>query len=194
MTDYSKRALLDFVETSIKKGWVNVNTGGGVRTACKHILDQVRDDADVRGINVSESVGLFANRNPGKLSGDSLKVYQSRVQAMIDSFITFVDDPLAHKPASRASVPRSRKVETRNGQPHFVQSDAQQPAVSSPNASSFHQPLVRAVATETSLTLPFNLRPDFLAQVTVPRDLTKDEAKRLSTFIDALAIDVPIQR
>lgn len=194
MKDYSKRALMAFVETSINKGWVNLNTGGGVRTACRQILEQVADDEDVRGVNVPEAVRLFANRNPGKLSGDSLKVYQSRVQGMIDSFTSFVDDPVAYKPTAKPSVPRSRKAEPRNGQSDVTRTEAQASASSSGPAPSSHQPVVRAMATETSLTLPFNLRPDFLAQVTVPRDLTKDEAKRLSTFIDALAIDVPVQR
>jgi hypothetical protein len=46
-------------------------------------------------------------------------------------------------------------------------------------------------ATDISLRLPFPLRPTFLAHVVIPRDLTKDEAKRLAMFIDALAHDAP---
>ena len=194
MKDFSKRALMEFVETSIKKGWINLNTGGGVRSACKQILEQVAEDEDVRGVNVPEAVRLFANRNPGKLSGDSLKVYQSRVQGVIDSFTSSVDDPVAYRPAVKSSVPRTRAAAPRNGQLEASRLDVKVSPPASPPAPVSHQPVVRATATETSLTLPFNLRPDFLAQVTVPRDLTKDEAKRLSTFIDALAIDVPIQR
>ena len=193
MTDYSKRALMDFVEVSIKKGWINLNTGGGVRTACRQILAQVGDDEDVRGVNVPDAMRLFANRNPGKLSGDSLKVYQSRVQGAIDGFTAFVDDPVSYKPSVKSSVPRSRKTDSRNGSSTPSKSETSPTPIAAAPASS-HQPVVRAVATDTSLTLPFNLRPDFLAQVTVPRDLTKDEAKRLSTFIDALALDAPMQR
>jgi hypothetical protein len=37
--------------------------------------------------------------------------------------------------------------------------------------------------------MPFPLRPDFLAQLVLPRDLTADEAKRLSAFITALVVD-----
>jgi hypothetical protein len=39
------------------------------------------------------------------------------------------------------------------------------------------------------MTLPFPLRPKFLAQVVIPRDLTRDEATRLCAFIQALASD-----
>jgi hypothetical protein len=37
--------------------------------------------------------------------------------------------------------------------------------------------------------MPFPLRPTFLAQVVIPRDLTKEEARRLGVFIDSLAHD-----
>jgi len=33
------------------------------------------------------------------------------------------------------------------------------------------------------------MRPDFLAQVVIPRDMKVDEAKRLSRFILTLALD-----
>ena len=144
-------------------------------------------------MNVPDAIRLFANRNPGKLSGDSLKVYQSRVQGAVDGFIASVDDPVSYKPSVKSSVPRSRKADVRNG--NTTHSQSEPPSISTTAAPApTHQPIVRAVATDTSLTLPFNLRPDFLAQVTVPRDLTKDEAKRLSTFIDALALDSPTHR
>jgi hypothetical protein len=33
---------------------------------------------------------------------------------------------------------------------------------------------------------PFPLRPDFLARVTLPRDLTKEEAMRLAAYLESL--------
>lgn len=39
----------------------------------------------------------------------------------------------------------------------------------------------------TSLALPFNLRPGYLAQIVVPLDMTKQEAERLCAFIKSLA-------
>jgi hypothetical protein len=44
-----------------------------------------------------------------------------------------------------------------------------------------------AMATDLNLALPFPLRPNLLAQVVIPRDMTKDEAERLCAFIKALA-------
>lgn len=45
-------------------------------------------------------------------------------------------------------------------------------------------PIFKSVA----LTLDYPLRPDFLAQVVIPRDLTTEEARRLVAFLLALAV------
>lgn len=40
--------------------------------------------------------------------------------------------------------------------------------------------------TSNLLVLPFPVRPNYIAQVVLPKDLTVDEARRLSVFIMAL--------
>lgn len=45
-------------------------------------------------------------------------------------------------------------------------------------------------ATESSLCLPFPLRPDYEVQIVIPRDMTKAEAERLCAFIMALAAPI----
>jgi hypothetical protein len=42
--------------------------------------------------------------------------------------------------------------------------------------------------TQKPLCLDFPMRPDFLAQIVVPRDMTKREAERLSAMIVTLSI------
>jgi hypothetical protein len=191
MQNFSKRALMEFIETSIKKGWINLNTGGGVRAACRQILEHLGDEDDVRGVDVGSAVAQFANRNPGKLAGPSLRVYESRVKGMIDNFTSFVSDPVSYKPATKVGTGRSRKTEGRNGKDVSGPKAPAEPVAAPVHHAVSHSVTPRASATETSLTLPFPLRVDFLAQVTVPRDMTRDEAKRLAVFIDALAQDKP---
>ena len=191
MKGYSKRALMEFVETSIKKGWINANTGAGVRAACRQILEQLADEDDVRGVDVGAAVGQFANRNPGKLSGDSLRVYESRVRGVIENFTAFVTDPVSYKPGSKSGPPRARRAEMRNGKEGGIPKGQGEPMSAAGHHSMSRATTGRAMATETTLILPFPLRADFLAQVIVHRDMTKDEAKRLAVFIDALAQDKP---
>jgi hypothetical protein len=44
-----------------------------------------------------------------------------------------------------------------------------------------------------TLCMPFPLRPGYLAQVVVPRDMTRDEAERLCAFVNSLAHDAALE-
>jgi hypothetical protein len=195
MTDFSKRALLEFIDSSIAKGRMNVNTGGGVRAACKKILEQVELDADVRAVDVKKAVVQYNNRHPNELSGDSLRVYESRVRGAIDSFAQAVTDPTGFKFPSKSKtngsvIRRSRpikSIEVTAATAAASPSAADTPTTGE-DAPGSHG---TGIATELTLKLPFPLRSNFLATVVIPRDLTRDEAKRLALFIDALAQDSP---
>lgn len=43
---------------------------------------------------------------------------------------------------------------------------------------------------QNGLTLDYPLRPDFIAQVVIPRDLTTEEARRMVAFLLALTSNV----
>ncbi|MFN0318484.1 MAG: hypothetical protein ACKVQA_25950 [Burkholderiales bacterium] len=183
---------MEFIETSIQKGRINANTGGGVRAACKKILEQVGADEDVRQVDLRAEVVQYSNRHPGELSAESLRVYESRVRGVIDSFVQFVTDPTGYKLPGKGATQKPRRAEAvKNGE-----KQAKAPTTSKPAAETDHhvvtqQMAIRAATTETSLALPFPQRPTFLAQIVIPRNLTKDEARRLAAFIDSLAHDPP---
>jgi hypothetical protein len=188
MQDFSKRALMAFLDTAIAKGRINANTGSGMRAACKKILEQVADDDDVRRIDIQAAVVQYNNRHPGVLSPESLRVYESRARAAIENLVQSITDPTGYKPPAKASAQKARRGESKPAK-EGGSKPAPAPAKEEPEHSPpSHQ---RFVATDTSLAMPFPLRPTFLAQVVIPRDLTKDEARRLSAFIDSLAHDPP---
>jgi hypothetical protein len=190
--DLSKQSLLDFIDVSIDKGRMNKNTGGGIRAACRKILEQVAPDVDVRTIDVTAEVVQYNNRHPGELSADSLRVYESRVRSVIESFVQSKTDPTGYKLPGKTNGAKSPRATKRGAEkePKAAVGEAVEPAGSAQPSPAGHLH-ARAAATETSLALPFPLRPNFLAQVVVPRDLTKDEARRLAAFLDALAHDAP---
>jgi hypothetical protein len=192
MNDFTKRSLLAFIENAIAKGRMNKNTGGGVRAACNKILEQVASEDDVRGVDVKAAILQYNNRHPGELSGDSLRVYESRVRGAIEGFVQSVQDPTGFKFPNKtngSSTKRSKPAPAAKVNAVAQESDAVSSAQGgAANAAAAQQ---AGAATDISLRLPFPLRPTFLAHVVIPRDLTKDEAKRLALFIDALAHDVP---
>jgi hypothetical protein len=177
-SDFSKNALMRFLDTVVAKGLMNANTAGGLKAACSRILDDLADTDDVRGVDVNTAVVRYNNRNPGALSPNSLAEYQRRVSRAISDFVSWVESPASFKPRVRgASGKNGRKTENASGQ---------RTAAAHPDTPVHMASLTPA---STGLPLSYPLRPDFLAQVVIPRDLTAEEARRLGAFLMTLAAD-----
>lgn len=183
----SKANHLQFIDFCLAKGLVNSHTGGGLKAACNKILEEYGPDDDVSGIDVPSEVVRYNNRHPGALSPDTLGQYQKRVQLVLAEFAKYRESPTTYKGMGRNTVPNGKSNEKRKAEVKASKEAAPAPpAVGEPVPPPVRHSVTSAV-TETSLALPFPLRPTFLAQVVIPRDLTKEEAGRLCTFIQALA-------
>jgi len=181
-----KRAVMDFVGYAIDKGLVNTNTGGGWRSAALKILEDFGDEDDLAGIDVPSEVLRYNNRHPGVLSPDSLNQYQKRVITILAEFTKWQNSPTTYKGVLRGPVSVKSDSAKKDGKKPVLK---QLPAPET-SAVAAEPPQHRLSAvTESSLMMPFPLRPNFLVQIIVPRDMTKDEASRLCTFISALGQD-----
>lgn len=180
-SDFSKNALMKFLDTVVAKGLMNANTAGGLKAACSRILDDLAATDDVRGVDVNTAVVRYNNRNPGALSPNSLAEYQRRVSRAISDFVSWVENPASFKPRTRgASEKNGRKTENASGQ---------RATAAHPDMPDHSVHPASPAPTSTGLPLSYPLRPDFLAQVVIPRDLTSEEARRLCAFLLTLAAD-----
>lgn len=180
-SDFSKNALMKFLGTVVATGLMNANTAGGLKAACSRILDDLAETDDVRGVDVNTAVVRYNNRNPGALSPNSLAEYQRRVSRAISDFVSWVENPASFKPRTRgASWKNGRKTENASGQ---------RATASHPDTPGHTVHAASPAPTSTGLPLSYPLRPDFLAQVVIPRDLTAEEARRLGAFLMTLAAD-----
>ncbi|CAN5317710.1 hypothetical protein BH23GEM4_BH23GEM4_21890 [soil metagenome] len=184
--DFSFRALIDFLDYAGDHGLINHGTTVSYRVAASKIEDDLTDQeaSDVRQIEVPIVFQRFVNKNRVKVSPDTLRTYQRRLETAIGEFVEWRKDPTAYKPKGRSGVKRAAK----NGK-------AEEPKASRPRRRAETEQPVRLSETDTPpnrliLTIPFPLRPDFLASIQIPRDLKSSEAERLATFIRTLAVDV----
>ena len=198
MNDLSKASLIKFLEMMIEKGWVNSSTGAAMRTAARKILSVVPEDTDVGKIDVAMALRQYNNLNPGELSPDSLKIYEQRVVRAIKQFQSYVEDPQNFKVGGRTAGSAKNGKTEKSAKVHLVKQkvaqsrqvvgalpdETQRAQQTQPHHTSSTP---HAVATDLNLALPFPLRANFLAQVVIPRDLSKDEAERMCAFIKALA-------
>ena len=193
MENLKKSGLKDFVDMITLKGWVNGNTGNSWKAALKKILGDVADEDDVRKIDVKTAVLRYNNLHPGDLSPGSLKAYEKRVTLAIQNYIKYVADPQNYKAPGRQTVNgKSEKAKAKAATPPTVPvagttTISPTNEVGKPEQEVVSAKSVVGTATQTNLAMPFPLRPNYLAQIVIPMDMTKDEANRLCNFIQALA-------
>lgn len=189
MTTATKSGLMRFLETAVEKGWINKNTGISWKTATNRVLEHMGDQDEVSGVDVRAAVLQFNNRHPGMMSAGSLRAYEQRVSQAISQYLQHVNDPMNYKAPSKGlpAVKPVTKKPIEKSSASAVSAPALAPLPHATGAHHAAEKPVMGAATDTSLALPFPLRPGLLAQVVIPRDLTKSEADRLCAFIQTLA-------
>lgn len=182
-SDFSKAALLRFLDNAVKQGLFNANTAGGMKAACARLLEDLADTDDVRHVDPATAATRYNNRNSGKLSPPSLLAYQNRLAIVVKEFVAYTANPANYKGRSRGvSASTKRSTDNALGAKRKVTESA---ADNSPTSKVQATPAMQSAG----LSLDFPLRKDFLAQVVVPRDMTSAEANRLSAFVKTLASD-----
>jgi len=171
--DFSKQALLNFLDYEKDKGLVKENTIASRKAAVNAVLGILDDDeiADVRNMDLDSVMSRFANKREGDFSPDSLRVYKSRVLNAVEDFVRYRENPAGFKPGV---VTRQR---------------AAQKAEGSVTASTKKQNLVDEPVQQGAVSFPIPIRPDTVVRlVGIPSDLTKREATKIANIVMALAI------
>lgn len=181
IADYSKEAFLKFLDYLSEKGLVKFQTVRGWRSAALKLMTDLSEaeERDVRTIDLDLAIHRTANRDLGAVSPESLNTYRNRVAIAIQEFVNWRDDPAAYKPRGLNGKSRTKLSNERG---------TSQERVSKSVSKAVEKRELETVASG-GLTLSFPLRPDFLAQVVIPRDLTAIEAKRLGAFLLTIAVD-----
>lgn len=185
MDTYTFAELTSFLDFLSEKGLANTNTVQGMRVAVTKVLVDLspEEEKDIRRVDVALAVRRFVNKNPGALSPNSLAEYQRRVATAIKEFVAYKENPAGYTGYGGGVSSRTASSRSENS----VKTPKRRQDSAAPNA----QPNSPIDAPPTPGGLPYNypLRPDFLVQVVLPRDLKADEAKRLCAFIGTLAVD-----
>jgi hypothetical protein len=191
MNTFSKSHLIQFLDMALSKGLVNTNTGGAWKAAVNKILGDLHDDQEVHELDIHDAVIRYNNKFPGELTPDSLKKYEQRAKMAIEQFVKYKTDPMNFKTPSRG-------IKATNGKdpdkPKKRPADAPKTAPPGTGGTTLtgHPPtVIVGKPADPGLQIPFPLRQDFVAQIHIPRNLSTEEAKRLSVFIQALGHDAP---
>jgi hypothetical protein len=188
---YTVTGAREFLDYLINKGLLNANTGGSMKSACEKlfsVLDE-NEKQSLKGLDVDAAVKRFANKNPGSLSPDSLGVYRSRVQKVLALLDRFNLDPASFKVDFS---PRAKNADVSNGAKKPPASRGQTETGRSRSTEAPAQAInerVEGTNKSDAVTLMFPLRPDFIAQFVIPKELSLREAKKLAAYFELIAID-----
>ena len=172
------KALIDHWSWAADKGVMNRNTAAGLRAACVQVLGVLDDpdEVDVQSLNIDELLTRFQNLRKQRFKPQVLEAYKRRFRNAVKSYKDYLENPGAWKPAtqdrSSGAVRRLRA------------SDASLPLEETASGHG-RSAVVAAVGSEE---YRFPLRSGVMARLTLPVDLTRDEARRLKAFVDMLVV------
>jgi len=136
---------------------------------------------DLRELDLEDQLSRYIRLRGQKASPDTLATYRRRVGRAIELYLGFLDNPAGFKGASSS---RARQQGSAGGRRQPASGTQRSEAV--PPAEARHAP---PAETSDLVTYPFPLRSGGMAYLQLPRDLSPSDVKRLSSFIESLAID-----
>jgi hypothetical protein len=191
--DTSGASLVDFWKRAGAKGEMNNHTATALRGAALQVISVLDDwqTVDVRTLVVGDVLRRWVNKNANKFKQGSLNAYARRWPIAVRSFLEYADDPKGWKaPASDKPVIKREKRNDagakQSSSPPSAPTGLTATLTSGP--SEIHGRGL--VSTGPGLVeYPFPLREGRLAYLRLPPDLKFSEIKRLTSFLNTLAVD-----
>ncbi len=183
MMDTTGKACIDFWKWAPTKGLVNANTATANRVACSQVLSVLEnwETLDVAALDMEDVFTRFVNLKGKNFTPESLTTYKSRFARAVSNFLDYAKNPAAWKPKAQSPSqsqpqPRRAKPVATNGTP-------------TPTASPVPDPSLAATSRAGLVDYPFPLREGRFAYLKLPADLTAADVKRLTAYLNTLALD-----
>lgn len=186
--EYSQPELIKFLNYIKDKNLVKSRTVDSWISAASNLLSDPSEAEcnDVRTVDIDLAVHRAANRPSNTISPSSLRSYRTRTKRAIEEFVNWKSDPASYRPRN------FEKLRTPSDSGHISKSKSKNTSASmqpGSNGDSDGNLANGDLSQPSGLNLSYPLRPDFLAQIVIPKDLNQLEAKRLGAFILTLSSD-----
>jgi len=172
--------LLEFLDYARAKGILARKTAEAYKSASSLALSIEGDgweNAEVRNIDSDHQLDRYIRLRGQTASPQTLATYRGRLGKAIQLYVDFLDNPTGF----RGPTARSRPGGT---------SARRTPATTAKQTGQLPRPgEVPSAEPSELLTYPFPLRAGGMAYLQLPRELTHADVRRLSSFLESLAID-----
>jgi hypothetical protein len=173
--NYTEEKLMEFIRDCAVSGLVNPSTALSRKKAAEQLLTQLNvvERQDLRQLDVDDLCSRFHKLQGSTVRPESLEIYRQRLQAALDDFIAWTDDPNAFTPVHKAQRAGYRKP----GEKH-----------SPTREEKAKEELVLNLPEKPTEIFPVPIRDDKVVYLqNVPLDLTKKEADKIVAVVRALA-------
>jgi hypothetical protein len=171
------RSLVDHWNWAADKGLMNGNTAAGLRSASTQVLQVIGDGwetTDITALDVDDLLVRFQNLKKKDYTPQVLELYKKRFRKALVSYLSYLENPGAWKPGTQGRPATSQRTD---------RSAKRQPATAQDVAS-----VGGRIAGPNEVEYPFPLRSGVMARLVLPRDLTREDVSRLSTFMSMLVV------
>ncbi len=178
---YSVNALVDWMDYAKNSGLMNETTAIVKKVAVLEIL--VRNDLlqeheknDVREIDHNEIFSKYLDIHPNKQNKTTQNAYKSRLKGSISFFINYTNDPSKFPSNSYKITParRQRQLNRTNPMPQTASASNNTSQINNNNLFTF------------DLHVPVKGGEQMVTISNIPRDIGKDDIKRISALVLAL--------
>jgi hypothetical protein len=175
--DFSRQAILDFMDYLGGKGLMNKSTVASRKAAANTLLSILDEDEarDLRNLDLDGLVQRFSNLKGKSFKPESLRVYKGRLANVLKDFKNYQSDPLSFRPNVASAKRTTHK--------------AHEEASSTESANVDRTGRDKSVQeTHSELVFPIPIRPDVIVSISgIPDDLTEKEAEKISKVVRALS-------
>ncbi|HAS1036924.1 TPA: hypothetical protein I3777_003283 [Enterobacter cloacae] len=159
--DLSKSNFYNFINQYVEITGASPSTAGNVRSVCYLVKDYISDITTADMWDTNSIINTYVLANG--IAEDTQKSYISRFNGAVAKFI-------AHEKGEDVTVKQRRSP---------VKSTLSPMSIAMSNAAK-------------TFELPIPLREELIVMISnLPRDLTKDEAKRISNIVESFALPNP---
>ena len=110
----SARSLVDHWTWAADKGVMNRNTAAGLRSACTRVLEVNGTDwdkTDISSLDVEAQLIRFQNLRKRDFRPQVLEVYKQRFRKALASYLDYLQNPGAWKPATQERPAASQRTD-----------------------------------------------------------------------------------
>jgi hypothetical protein len=189
VNDGTGSGCIAFLDWAGKRGEVSAATAESMAVAVRKVLavEAEPDGVDLRKVDPQDLFGRFETLNRLNYTTASLKAYRTRFFRAYGMYMSWLDKRPDWKTASASSNPAAARPAVRGSN---SASAKRKPRVAG-NATVTNPAPAKAPLAPDEAMVPYDmpLRRGLRARLVLPEMLTRDDAKRLCSFIDSLAFD-----